>query len=47
LEVLLGEFEQYAEHGLTIKLWRIPREWNTLADEGAKKAAWNDTAAEE
>lgn len=42
-EMLLGEFEKSQRQGLAIQFWKIPREWNTLADEGAKNAA----AAEE
>lgn len=38
-EMLLGECERAHGHGLAIQFWKIPREWNTLADEGAKKAA--------
>ncbi|KAM3428319.1 hypothetical protein NHJ13734_008654 [Beauveria thailandica] len=42
-EALLGECERANHHGMAIQFWKIPREWNTLADEAAKKAA----AAEE
>ncbi|KAM3559456.1 hypothetical protein MY1884_003452 [Beauveria asiatica] len=42
-EALLGECERANRHGMAIQFWKIPREWNTLADEAAKKAA----AAEE
>ncbi|KAJ5743472.1 ribonuclease H1 [Penicillium manginii] len=38
-EMLLGECENAHRQGLAIQFWKIPREWNTLADEGAKKAA--------
>lgn len=38
-EMLLGECERAHRVGLAIQFWKIPREWNTLADEGAKKAA--------
>jgi ribonuclease HI len=37
--MLLGECENAHRQGLAIQFWKIPREWNTLADEGAKKAA--------
>lgn len=43
-EVLLGECERYRRKGLAIQFWRMPREWNTLADEGAKKAAAEEEA---
>ncbi|KAJ4154118.1 hypothetical protein LMH87_010581 [Akanthomyces muscarius] len=43
-EVLLGECERAHRKGLTIQFWKIPREWNTLADEGAKKAAAEEEA---
>jgi len=36
---LLGEIEDFAPRGLTVKFWRIPREWNTKADQSAKAAA--------
>lgn len=42
-EMLLGECEMARHNRLAIQFWKIPREWNTLADEGAKKGA----AAEE
>lgn len=38
-EMLLGECEMAHDRGLAIQFWKIPREWNTLADERAKKAA--------
>ncbi|KAI0846355.1 ribonuclease H-like protein [Daldinia vernicosa] len=41
-EMLLGEFERWNEEGLSIKFWRIPRDWNTTADEAAKKRASED-----
>ncbi|KAJ8130786.1 hypothetical protein O1611_g2843 [Lasiodiplodia mahajangana] len=37
--LLLGEAEKYHDKGVSIQFWRIPREWNTVADEAAKKAA--------
>ncbi|TQV90937.1 ribonuclease H1 [Cordyceps javanica] len=43
-EALLGEFERAKENGLSIQFWKIPREWNMLADEGAKKAAAKEEA---
>ncbi|KAI0595237.1 ribonuclease H-like protein [Biscogniauxia sp. FL1348] len=50
-EMLLGEFEKWNDQGLSIRFWRIPREWNTTADAAAKEAAsqgevlpeWMDT----
>ncbi|KAM4056494.1 RNase H domain-containing protein [Hirsutella rhossiliensis] len=41
-EMLLG-CEKAHRNGLVIQFWKIPRQWNALADEGAKNAA----AAEE
>ncbi|KAI1180233.1 ribonuclease H-like protein [Nemania sp. FL0916] len=38
-EMLLGEAERWHDEGLAIQFWRIPREWNTLADAAAKSAA--------
>ncbi|KAI1656441.1 ribonuclease H-like protein [Daldinia decipiens] len=38
-EMLLGEFERWEEEGLSIKFWRIPRDWNKTADAAAKKGA--------
>ncbi|KAJ6787857.1 hypothetical protein PWT90_09641 [Aphanocladium album] len=38
-ETLLEEYAKAHREGLAIQFWKIPREWNTLADEGAKKAA--------
>lgn len=38
-EMLLGEVEDYKAVGIDILFWHIPRELNTLADEGAKEAA--------
>ncbi|KAK8058998.1 RNase H domain-containing protein [Apiospora phragmitis] len=38
-EMLLGEVERWKEEGMDIQLWRIPREWNGVADAAAKKAA--------
>ncbi|KAK7974012.1 RNase H domain protein [Apiospora arundinis] len=38
-EMLLGEVERWEEKGLAIQFWRIPREWNGVADAAAKKAA--------
>lgn len=38
-EMLLGECERAQKNELAIQFWKIPREWNALADGGAKKAA--------
>lgn len=38
-EMLLGEVEKWHAGGLLIQFWRIPREWNTVADAAAKNAA--------
>ncbi|KAJ4355392.1 uncharacterized protein N0V89_003408 [Didymosphaeria variabile] len=41
-ELLLGEVERWKEEGLDIKFWRIPRDWNEVADGAAKIAATHD-----
>ena len=41
-QMLLGECERWHDDGVGIQFWQIPREWNTLADEGAKKGAAAD-----
>ncbi|KAI7782589.1 hypothetical protein LA080_013077 [Diaporthe eres] len=46
-EALLGECERYHANGAAIQFWHIPREWNTLADEGAKKGAAEEDAADQ
>jgi len=38
-EILLGDVERCKDEGLTVKLWKIPRELNTEADKAAKEAA--------
>ncbi|KAK8071167.1 hypothetical protein PG997_011370 [Apiospora hydei] len=38
-EMLLGEVERWKDAGMDIQFWRIPREWNGVADAAAKKAA--------
>ncbi|KAM0807057.1 putative Ribonuclease H-like domain-containing protein [Seiridium cardinale] len=38
-EMLLGEVERWQEKGLTVQFWKIPRDWNRLADAAAKDAA--------
>lgn len=40
-ECLLGEFEKADTNGLKVEFWRIPREWNEVADAAAKRAAQN------
>lgn len=39
---LLDEFRRRASQGLTVKFWRIPREWNTEADHYARIGATQD-----
>ncbi|OAR02228.1 hypothetical protein LLEC1_03818 [Akanthomyces lecanii] len=46
-EALLGEYERQYNKGLAIQFWKIPREWNTLADAAAKKAAAEDEMPDE
>lgn len=41
---LLGEVERWDERGMRIQFWRIPREWNTEADQHAKVAASKDAS---
>lgn len=41
-QCLLGEVERWDERGMRIQFWRIPREWNTEADQHAKVAANED-----
>lgn len=43
-KTLLVECDKAHGVGLAIQFWKIPREWNTLADEGAKKAAAEEDA---
>ncbi|KAF2728344.1 ribonuclease H-like protein [Polyplosphaeria fusca] len=38
-KMLLGEVERWSDEGLAIEFWKIPRQWNTIADGAAKKAA--------
>jgi len=46
-EALLGEVEKYKDKGMAVEFWRIPREWNTVADAAAKDAAAEVDAPEE
>lgn len=41
-ECLLGEIERWNSHGMEVKFWRIPRDWNTDADNHARHAASED-----
>lgn len=43
-EMLLGECERARSRNLAVQLWKIPREWNTLADQAAKEAAAEERA---
>ncbi|KAI5917277.1 ribonuclease H-like domain-containing protein [Camillea tinctor] len=45
-EMLLGEFEKWKEHGLSIRFWRIPRDWNKIADAAAKESAKGSMSTE-
>lgn len=38
-EMLLGEVERWKDAGMEIQFWKIPREWNGVADAAAKTAA--------
>ncbi|KAI1277423.1 ribonuclease H-like protein [Xylaria sp. FL0933] len=44
-EMLLGEAERWRDRGVSIEFWRIPREWNDVADAAAKTAAERDVTA--
>lgn len=45
-EMLLGECERYHGAGVGVQFWRVPREWNTLADAGAREGAARGDAPE-
>jgi ribonuclease HI len=36
---LLEQLQEYANAGCEVSFWRVPREWNTIADAGAKMGA--------
>lgn len=38
--------ERWDGHGLQVRFWRIPREWNTEADSAAKQTAAEDERGE-
>jgi ribonuclease HI len=38
-EDLLGEVERCNDQGMAVKLWEIPKEWNTVAHDAAYKVA--------
>ncbi|KAJ6436341.1 C6 zinc finger domain-containing protein [Purpureocillium lavendulum] len=47
-EVLLGEIEGYRDDsGMAVQFWKIPRDWNTVADAAAKDAAAKVDAPDE
>jgi ribonuclease HI len=43
-EALLGEIERYKDEGMAVEFWRIPREWNTMADAAARSGAAQEPA---
>lgn len=43
-ETLLDEVEKLDEQGVSVQFWRIRRDWNTVAETAAKKAAAKDEA---
>jgi ribonuclease HI len=43
-QALLGDIERVSDDGLAVQFWRIPREWNTVADAAAKSAAAREAA---
>ncbi|KAM7215318.1 RNase H domain protein [Rhypophila decipiens] len=45
-EALLGQIEKYKTSGMDVEFWRIPREWNTVADAAAKQAATESDEAD-
>ncbi|KAM4060259.1 RNase H domain-containing protein [Hirsutella rhossiliensis] len=46
-EVLLGEIEGYKDYGMAVQFWKIPRDWNIVADAAAKDAAAEVDAPDE
>lgn len=38
-EALRSEIETYKDDGMAVQFWRIPGDWNTVADVAAKRAA--------
>lgn len=46
-QLLLGDVERLAEGEVRVELWKIPREWNTYADNAAKVAAGWETVPSE
>ena len=46
-EALLGEIERYEDEGMAVEFWRVPREWNMVADAAAKEAAAEEKAPAE
>ncbi|KAK4461519.1 ribonuclease H-like domain-containing protein [Cladorrhinum samala] len=46
-EALLGEVEQWKDSGTAVEFWKIPREWNIVADAAAKEAAAEEEAPSE
>ncbi|KAK0657949.1 ribonuclease H-like domain-containing protein [Cercophora newfieldiana] len=46
-EALLGEIEKFKDVGMTVEFWRIPREWNVVADAAAKEAAAEEEAPDQ
>lgn len=43
---LLSQIEEHDKEGLRVQFWRIPREWNEVADRYAREAA-NETPSED
>ncbi len=46
-EAVLGEVERNKDQGMAVKFWRIPRDWNTVADTAAKDGAAKGDAPDE
>ncbi|KAK3996561.1 ribonuclease H-like domain-containing protein [Cladorrhinum sp. PSN332] len=46
-EALLGEIERYKDEGMAVEFWKIPREWNIVADAAAREAAAKEEVSDE
>ncbi|ETS86302.1 hypothetical protein PFICI_00130 [Pestalotiopsis fici W106-1] len=46
-ELLLGDVERWDREGVKVHFWKIPREWNSVADYSAKTAAAGERVSAE
>ncbi|RDA94016.1 hypothetical protein CP533_5046 [Ophiocordyceps camponoti-saundersi (nom. inval.)] len=46
-EALLGQVEKFDEYGMAVQFWKIPRDYNMVADAAAKAAADEEDAPDE